>query len=45
MPMDVVELTQRLVQVPSVNPMGHPVDQPEIQLEHRVYDSVQILRH
>lgn len=38
MPMDVVELTQRLVQVPSVNPMGHPVDQPEIQLEHRVAD-------
>lgn len=38
MPMDVVELTQRLVQVPSVNPMGHKVDQPEIQLEHRVGD-------
>ncbi|WP_158545524.1 M20 family metallopeptidase [Bremerella cremea] len=38
MPMDVVELTQRLVQIPSVNPMGHAVDQPEIQLEHRVTD-------
>lgn len=34
--MDVVQLTQRLVQVPSVNPMGHEVDQPEIQLEFRL---------
>ena len=38
MPMDVVELTQRLVRVPSVNPMGHRVDQPDIQLEHRMAD-------
>ncbi|GAA4425158.1 M20 family metallopeptidase [Bremerella cremea] len=38
MPMDVVQLTQRLVQVPSVNPMGHKVDQPEIQLEYRLGD-------
>ncbi len=41
MPMDVVELTQRLVKVPSVNPMGHKVDQPEIQLEHRLGDLLQ----
>lgn len=36
MPMDVVQLTQCLVRVPSVNPMGHKVDQPEIQLEFRM---------
>ncbi|MBI1247292.1 ArgE/DapE family deacylase [bacterium] len=41
MPMDVVQLTQRLVQVPSVNPMGHEVDQPEIQLEHRMGDALE----
>jgi len=39
--MDVVQLTQRLVQVPSVNPMGHKVDQPEIQLEHRLGDTLE----
>lgn len=40
MEIDVVELTQRLVRIPSVNPMGHDVE-GEIYLEHRVTDFLQ----
>lgn len=43
MPMDVVQLTQCLVRIPSVNPMGHQVDRPEIQLEIRLTNHLEDL--
>jgi len=43
MPKDVVQLTQDLVRIPSVNPMANPVSRPEIELEHRLTDYLENL--